>query len=89
MLRTIVLAAALGAMALPAFADTSVKINVAGLDAKAAQAKIYLAAQKACRIELSDSTALVQYYNRPDCIAKAVTRADASLAAEGNRMASR
>jgi UrcA family protein len=89
MLRTTLLAAVLGAMALPAFADTTVKINVSGLDAKAAQAKIYEAAQKACRIELSDSTALVQYYNRPDCIAKAVNHADASLARAGNRLASR
>jgi hypothetical protein len=80
MFRTLVLAAALGALALPAVAGTAVTVNVVGLDGKAAHAVIYHAAQQACRVELSDETQQVQFYNRPACISSAVTTAEAKLA---------
>jgi hypothetical protein len=79
MLRTIVIAAALGAMALPAAAATKVTVNVAGQDAKAAHATILRAAEAACKIELRDASTLEQYYLRTDCINVAVARAEAHL----------
>jgi hypothetical protein len=89
MYRTLVLAAALGALALPAAAATAIKIDVTGLDAKAAHAKIYEAAQQACRIELQDASSLVQFYVRADCVRDAVNRADAEWTSLSGRLASR
>ena len=83
MFRTIVLAAALGAVALPAFAATAVTINVAGLDAKSTQAAIFHAAQAACRTELATETDLVRHYVWADCVHDAVAGADAKLASMG------
>jgi hypothetical protein len=80
MLRTILIAAALGAIALPAAATTQITVNVAGQDAKTAHATIVHAAEKACRTELRDSSTFEQYYLRPDCISNAVTQAEATLA---------
>jgi hypothetical protein len=77
MFRKFLLAAALGALSVPAFADTAkVTVNVAGLDAKAAHAVIYHAAQAACREALADETDLVKFYDRPDCISDAVAAAE-------------
>ncbi len=79
MLRTLVLAAALGAMALPAAAATTVTINVNGLDGKAAHAVITRAAKDACQVELRGSSPFAQYYLRADCINTAVADAEARL----------
>jgi UrcA family protein len=88
MFRTIVLAAALGALALPAAAE-SVKVNIAGLDSRQAHAKILAAAQTVCRAVLRDHTSLAQFYERPDCIREAVARAETELASRDSRFASR
>ena len=61
MLRSLVIAAALAATALPAVA-ASVTVDINGLDRAAAHAKIEKAAAEACRVALSDETPLVQYY---------------------------
>jgi hypothetical protein len=96
MYRTIALATAFAALALPAAAATSVIVNIAGLDAKAVHAKIVRGAEVACIIELRDESTLIAYYERPDCINDAVARAeaslptaDASLTASHRRFASR
>ena len=81
MFRSFALAAALGAVALPAFAGTAVTINMAGLDAKAAHAAIVHAAQAACRTELADETTIVQYYARPECVHGAVVTAETKYSA--------
>lgn len=81
MVRTLLLATALGALALPAFAETSVKVDLTGLDAKAAHTAILHAAQTACRIELSGESDLELFYNRPDCLNDAIDRTEASLTA--------
>lgn len=80
MFRTIALAAALGAVALPAFAATHVTVNVSGLDAKAAHAVIFHAAQAACRTELADESALVRTYAWSDCLHDAIAGAETKLA---------
>jgi hypothetical protein len=79
MYRTVVLTAAFAALALPAAAATSVTVNIAGLDSKAAHAKIVRGAEVACIVELRDESTLMAYYERPDCINDAVARAEASL----------
>jgi hypothetical protein len=86
MLRTFVLAAALGALALPAGA-ASVKVNIAGLDAKTAHAKIVRAAQEACSVVLQDS-AIARYYEMPPCIEDAVAATEAKIASNDHRLAS-
>jgi len=82
MIRKIALAAAIAAFAVPAFAGTSVTINVAGLDSKAAHEAIVHAAQTACRSALADQTLLVQFYTRSDCISDTVATAEAKYAAQ-------
>jgi hypothetical protein len=97
MFRTLLLASALGAMALPAAAGTSVTVNLAGLDAKAAHTAIVRAAQAACRAELSDETEQQLFYNRPECLNDAIGRAEArppaatasAAATDSTRVASR
>ena len=81
MLRKILLAAALGAVAVPAFADTAVKVSVGGLDDKAAHAAIFHAAQLACRVELAQESDVVQFYNRPTCVQAATADAETKYAA--------
>jgi hypothetical protein len=76
MFRKFVLAATFAAIALPAAAHTEVKVNVAGLDSKAAHAVIVQAAQVACREELAGQSSLVQFYTRPDCVNAAVAKAE-------------
>ena len=79
MFRTIAVAAVLGSLALPAGA-ASVKVNVAGLDAKTAHAQIVRAAQTACSAALQDSPT-VRYYEMSPCIDDAVAAAEAKFAA--------
>ena len=79
MYRTLLLATAVAALALPAAAATGIKINIDGLDVKAARAAILHAAQAACRIELSDELPLEVFYDRPECLSDAIGRAEASL----------
>jgi hypothetical protein len=77
MFRKFLLAAALGSLAVPAFADPAqVTINVSGMDPKAAHEAIYHAAQVACRAALADETELVKFYNRAECINGAVASAE-------------
>ena len=83
MLRSLVIAGALAALALPA-AAASVTVNIAGLDATAAHAKIEKAAVEACRVALSDESLMTQYYEHDSCITEAVSAAEAKLT-ESNR----
>jgi UrcA family protein len=91
MYRTLVLASALGALALPAAAATTLKVNIAGLDAKAAHAKIVRAAEMACTTELSDASPYEQVYARTACVRDAVAEAEAKIASAGGdpRLAAR
>jgi UrcA family protein len=86
MFRTLAFAAALGALALPA-AAASVKINIAGLDAKTAHAHIVRAAQAACSAALNESP-VVRYYDMGPCIDDAVAATEAKLAANEHHYAS-
>jgi hypothetical protein len=74
-------AAFMAALALPAVAETTVKVDVAGLSAPAAHAKIVEAAQAACRVELRDASRLEQYYLHSGCISDAIASAEAQLKA--------
>jgi UrcA family protein len=86
MFRTLAIAAVLGAMAVPASA-ASVKVNIAGLDAKAAHAKIVHAAEEACSAALMES-ATVRYYEMTPCVNDAVAEAEAKYAANEHHYAS-
>jgi hypothetical protein len=83
MLRTLSLAAlgaALGAaLALPAVAETTLKVDVTGLDAPAAHARILKAAKAACRVELRNATQFEQYTQWNGCINDAVAHAESEL----------
>ncbi|MDB5483980.1 MAG: hypothetical protein JWO83_5033 [Caulobacteraceae bacterium] len=83
MFRTLAIAAFaasfVAASALPAAADTTVKVDVAGLSATAAKAKIFKAAKAACRVELRDATSFEQYYQWSGCINDAVANAQSQL----------
>jgi hypothetical protein len=79
MFRSLTLALAAASLALPAAAATSVRVNVAGLDAPSAHAAIVRAAKTACQIELRDSSTFEQHYHRLDCIEGAVARAESGL----------
>ena len=86
MYRSLVLAVAACAMALPA-AAASVKINVAGLDSKAAHEKIVHAAEAVCSAELSSESALSRFYQQSDCVDATVAATEAKLvnASNGSR----
>ncbi len=86
-LRGALLATALGALALPAAAATSLKVNVAGLDAATAHAKIVRAAATVCSATLQGSTE-DRYYQMGPCIHDAVVTAEAKFAAGDQRFAS-
>ena len=86
MLRSLAIAAALAATALPALA-ASVTVDITGLDRAAAHAKIEKAAVDACRIALSDESPLEQYYGHDACIADALAAAEAKLAATNHTLA--
>jgi len=80
MTRTLSVAALLGvAFALPAAAETTIKVDVSGLDAPAAHARVLAAAKAACRIELRNSTTFEQYYQRVGCIKDAVAQAESQM----------
>jgi len=88
MFRTLALAATLGALALPAAAQTSsITVKIAGLDAKTAHARIVRAAESACSNVLQDS-ALIKYYETPDCVQETVSKAEAKYAATDHSYAS-
>jgi hypothetical protein len=80
MFRTMALSLAVGALALPAFAATSIPVNVSGLDAKATHSAIVHAAIAACEIELRQDSSLVFYYEWQDCTKSAIAGAEASIA---------
>lgn len=79
MIRILSIAALGAALALPAAAETTVKVDVTGLDAPAAHARILRAAKAACRIELRNSSTFEQYYQQPGCINEAVAHAESDL----------
>jgi hypothetical protein len=81
MLRIALLAMTGAALALPAAAETIVKVNVAGLDAGATHATILQAAHQACAEELRNADLFELYYARPVCVAGAVARAEAAVPA--------
>lgn len=81
MIRTLAIAALLGAVAAPAFAGTQVTINVAKLDAPAVHKAILRAAQATCAADFADQTPLVTYYGRPDCVRRTVAKAETDYAA--------
>ncbi|HEX4181531.1 MAG TPA: UrcA family protein [Caulobacteraceae bacterium] len=85
MVRILVLAAALGALAIPAAAE-SVTVNIAGLDAKAVHAKIVRAAEQACDAVYGDSL-VTRYYAMPSCVTEAVATAEAKFATNDHRFA--
>jgi UrcA family protein len=85
MFRALAIAAAVSAAALPAAAE-SVTVNVNGLDAKAAHAKIVRAAEQACSAVLQDG-AVVRYYEMSLCVSDAVAAAEAKFAANDHRFA--
>ncbi len=78
MYRTLALAAVLGALALPAAATTTVRVNVAGLDSRTAHATIVGAARAACQEELRGASTFEFYYAQPTCVRSAIARAEAS-----------
>ena len=83
MLRTLTIAALLAAsatgLAQPAAAETTVKVDVAGLTAPVAHARIVEAARAACRTELRDPTTFDQYYQWTGCVHAAVATAESQL----------
>jgi hypothetical protein len=82
MLRTLALAGAVAALALPAVAGpTEVTINVAKLDAPAVHKAIAEAARQACFNEFAEQTTLVSFYARPECVRHAVAKAESDYAA--------
>ncbi|HEX4184015.1 MAG TPA: UrcA family protein [Caulobacteraceae bacterium] len=83
--RAIALAATLSALALPAAAQ-SVKVNVAGLDAKTAHTQIVKAAQAVC--SSANAAETLRYYTMGDCIDDTVAATEAKVAALGHRYAS-
>ena len=85
-LRGALLVTALGALALPA-AAASIKVNIAGLDAKTAHSQIVRAAETACSAALQGST-FDRYYQMGPCIDEAIANAEAKTAANDHRYAS-
>jgi hypothetical protein len=90
MFRALAIAAAISAAALPAAAAdlaASVKVNIAGMDAKTAHTRIVHAAESACNAVLQDST-IARYYGMSPCIDDAVAAAEAKYAANAPHFAS-
>ncbi len=79
MYRKLLLAAAIAAVAAPALAQTTVKVSVAGLDAKAAQAKIWNAAKVACRVELASLPETLKYATYMPCVEQAAAAATKAM----------
>ena len=86
MLKSLVIAAALAATALPAFA-ASVTVNVSGLDDKTAHAKIERAAEAACRTAMNEESSVAQYYDHAACVSEAVSTAETKLAQSNRTLA--
>lgn len=78
-------AALCAALALPAAAETSIKVDVGGLPTPEAHAKIIQAAAAACRAELKETSTFDQYYWFPECVDEAVTHANLQLKAMAAR----
>jgi hypothetical protein len=83
--RSIALAATLSALALPAAAQ-SVKVNVAGLDAKAAHTQIVKAAQEVC--SAANAAETLRYYTMAACVDDTITATEAKVASLDHRYAS-
>ena len=85
MLRTLSIAAigmaSAAALAFPAAADTTVKVDVNGLTASEAHARILEAAKAACKTELRNSTTFEQYYQWNGCLNDAVANAESHMRA--------
>jgi hypothetical protein len=81
MFRTLVLAGAAAALALPAFAATEVTINVAALGAPAVHQAIARAAHETCAARFADSSSLVRFYAQPDCVSHTIAKAESDYAA--------
>ena len=82
MFRSLVLAGAAAALALPAIAaDAKVSINVGKLDAPAVHKAIAQAAQKACFKAFAEEGPQVSYYGRPECVRATTAKAEADYAA--------
>lgn len=79
------LVAALGLAASPA-AAASLKVNVAGLDAKTTHAKIFRAAQAVCSAVLADEP--MSHYVMADCIDETVAATESKFAANERHLAS-
>ena len=82
--RAIALAGAVSALALPAAAE-SVKVNVAGLDAKAAHVQIVKAAQAVC--VAANAAETLRYYTISECIDDTIAVTEAKVAANSHRYA--
>jgi hypothetical protein len=82
--RALALATALGALSLPA-AAASVKVNIAGLDAKTAHARIVSAAGTVCSAALIDQP--LRYFVIDSCVHETVAAAEARFAANDHRLA--
>ena len=80
--RALALATALGALSLPA-AAASVKVNIAGLDAKTAHARIVNAAGTVCSAALIDQP--LRYFVIDSCIHETVAATEARFAANERR----
>jgi hypothetical protein len=82
--RALALATALGALSLPA-AAASVKVNIAGLDAKTAHARIVSAAGTVCSAALIDQP--LRYFVIDSCVHETVAATEARFAANDHRLA--
>ncbi|HEX4199406.1 MAG TPA: hypothetical protein VHZ26_18370 [Caulobacteraceae bacterium] len=93
MFRTTALALAIGALALPAVASTSITVSLSGLNARTAHTAIVRAAQTACRTELRDDSPLQLSYDWTECLTGAIAGAEANMPKEASltqpRLASR
>ncbi len=86
MLRSLAIAAAFAAVALPA-AAASVSVDVSGLDTVAAHAKIEQAAVEACRVAMNEESPIAQYYDHDSCVTEAVSAAESKLAESNHTLA--
>jgi len=86
MLRSLAIAAAFVAVALPA-AAASVTVDITGLDRAAAHAKITQAAVEACRVAMNEESPIAQYYDHDSCVTEAVSAAEAKLAETNHTLA--
>ena len=78
MFRTLLLAAALGAMALPAAAGTSVTVDISRprRQCHPHRDRPRRPGRVSSHGELSGETSLVVFYNRPECLNDAIGRAE-------------